>query len=66
VYIARQDRAADYRRQAADARAMATWISPADPKHQLLEVARHLEALAELEEREARKVAPVQDPRQER
>jgi hypothetical protein len=45
---------------------MATWISPADPKHQLLEVARHLEALAELEEREARKVAPVQDPRQER
>jgi predicted esterase YcpF (UPF0227 family) len=65
LYIARQDRAADYRRQAQEARAMANWMSPDDTKHQLLGVARHLEALADLEEREARKAAPGRNPKQE-
>jgi hypothetical protein len=66
LYIARQDRAADYRRQAQEARAMAHWMSLNNTKHQqLLGVAKHLEALADLEEREARKVAPVQSPKLE-
>jgi hypothetical protein len=61
MYVPRQDRAADYRRQAEEARAMAKWISLNDTKHQLLEVAaKHLEALAEIEEREARKVDALQ------
>ncbi|MXQ12410.1 hypothetical protein [Microvirga makkahensis] len=62
LYIARQDRATDYRRQAQEARAMANWMSPDDIKHQLLGVAKHLEALADLEERHARKVAPARSP----
>jgi hypothetical protein len=42
---------------------MAQWISLNDTKHQLLEVAaKHLEALAEIEEREARKVDALQAP----
>jgi hypothetical protein len=65
VYVPRQDRAADYRRQAKEARAMAKWISLNDTKHHLLEVAaKHLEALAEIEEREARKVALIQSPQE--
>ena len=65
MYIARQDRAADYRRQAQEARAMANWMSPDDTKHQLVGVAKHLDALADLEEREARKVALVRSPKLE-
>jgi hypothetical protein len=56
VYIARQDRAADYRRQAEEARAMAQLISLNDAKDQLLEIAKHLEMMADLKEREARKL----------
>jgi len=45
---------------------MAHWMSLNNTKHQqLLGVAKHLEALADLEEREARKVAPVQSPKLE-
>jgi hypothetical protein len=39
---------------------MANWISLNNVKEQLLELAHHLEALAEIEEREVRKVAPIQ------
>jgi hypothetical protein len=35
-------------------------MSLADIKQQLLETARHLDALAEIEERKARRIAPVQ------
>jgi hypothetical protein len=55
VYTTRQDRAADYRRQAEEARSAATMVSLSDAKHQLLEIAHLLEELAEIEEHEARK-----------
>jgi hypothetical protein len=66
VYVPRFERAADYRRQAEDARGMANWISLDNAKQQLLAVARHLEAMAEIEEREARKTTSIQNPRPER
>ena len=59
MYITRQDRAADYRRQAEEARSAATMVSLNDAKHQLLEIAHLLEELAGIEECEARKVAPL-------
>jgi predicted MarR family transcription regulator len=62
LYVPRQDHVADYRRQAQDARAMASWISPNEANHQLLEVARHLEAMAEIEERAAREAASTMSP----
>ena len=51
--------AADYRRQAEEARSAATMVSLSDAKHQLLEIAHLFEELAEIEEPEARKVAPL-------
>jgi len=56
LYIARQDRAADYRRQAEEARVMAKWPSLNESKGLLLEIAEHLDEMAKLEEREARKL----------
>jgi len=56
LYIARQDRAADYRRQAEEARVMAKWPSLNESEGLLLEIAEHLDDLAKLEEREAKKV----------
>jgi hypothetical protein len=44
-------------------REMARQISLRDAREQLLKTARQLEALAEIEEREAGKVAPIQSPR---
>ncbi|WP_165820073.1 hypothetical protein [Microvirga sp. KLBC 81] len=44
---------------------MANWISLNDAKRQLLDVAWHLEAMAELEERGAHKTTPMQNPQPE-
>ena len=44
-------KAADYRQQAKEIRALAAQISLLDTRRQLLETARHLEALAVDEER---------------
>ncbi len=52
-----------YRRQAKEARDVAKWISMLDVKQQLFETAQHLEALAEIEEQEARKIVPVETPK---
>jgi hypothetical protein len=41
-------------------REAAVWISLRDAREQLLEAAEQLEALAETEEREVGKVAPIQ------
>jgi hypothetical protein len=49
-------KAADYRRQAKEIRAVAAQISLLDTRRQLLDTARHLEALAVDEER--REAAP--------
>lgn len=57
------DKAKDYRRQAQEARHTARWISLRDVRHQLLETARHLEALAEIEEQEALKITPLEMPK---
>jgi hypothetical protein len=48
----RSSKAADYRRQAKEIRTLAAQISLMDARHQLLETARHLEALAGDEEPE--------------
>jgi hypothetical protein len=66
VYVPRFERAADYRRQAQDARAIANWITLNDARQQLVALSQHLEALAEIEEREARKTVPIQNPRPDR
>ncbi|KLK90854.1 hypothetical protein AA309_23320 [Microvirga vignae] len=65
MFVPPLDKAAEYRRQANDARATAKWISLLDVKHQLLEMARHLDVLAEIEEQKARQTAPIQTPKPE-
>ncbi len=57
MFISRLDKAAEYRRQAQQARAVAAWISLNDVRQQLLETARHLEVLAEEEETGAREAS---------
>jgi hypothetical protein len=52
----RSSKAADYRRQAKEIRTLAAQISLMDARHQPLETARHLEALAGDEE--PREAAP--------
>jgi hypothetical protein len=54
--VTQLNRAAEYRRQAQQARAVAAWISLQDVRQQLLETARDLEVLAEGEERRAREM----------
>ena len=56
--VDRLDKAAEYRRQAREARAMAEWIRLNEAKHQYLELARHLEARAEIEEQAAQETVP--------
>ncbi|WP_262299682.1 hypothetical protein [Microvirga sesbaniae] len=46
------DKAADYRRQAQETRAVAKWLSLNDDRQRLLDDANRLEALAETEERQ--------------
>jgi hypothetical protein len=58
------DQAADYRRRAEEARTMARLISLTDTKTHLLEAARHLEVLAQIEEEKVRQVAPIETPKQ--
>ena len=58
MLVTQLNRAAEYRRQAQQARAVAAWISLQDVRQQLLETARHLETLAEDEERRAREMMP--------
>ena len=53
MFISRLNKAAEYRQQAQQARAVAAWISINETRQQLLETARHLEMLAEDEERRA-------------
>ena len=55
MYVARQDRASDYHRQAEEARSTADMVSLSEAKHQLLEIAHLLEELAEVEEHEERR-----------
>ncbi len=65
MHIPRYDKAAEYRRRAAEARALAQQLSLRDAREQLYRMAEHCEALAEAEEREARKVAPIRKPKPE-
>ncbi len=60
MLISRLDRAAEYRRQAQQARAVAAWISLKDVRAQLLATARRLEILAEAEERLVQEASPAQ------
>jgi hypothetical protein len=62
MYSPRYDKAAEYRRQAREARTLASQISINDARSQLLETATHLEALAEEEERKTRKGASIGGP----
>ena len=55
-------KAAEYRLRAQRTRETAEWFLFEDVRHQLFEAARHLEALAEQEERRARKMASRPDP----
>lgn len=59
----RLHKAKEYRRQAQQARDVAQWMSLLDAKQQLLETARHLEMLAEIEEQEARRIVPTEMPK---
>ncbi|WP_147707809.1 hypothetical protein [Microvirga massiliensis] len=65
MHIPRYDKAAEYRRRAAEARAAAQQISLREARAQLRRMAEHYEALAKAEEHEARKVAPIQRPKPE-
>ena len=65
VHIPRYDKAAEYRRRAAEARALAQQISLRDTREQLYKMVDHYETLAQAEEREARKVAPIRTPKPE-
>jgi hypothetical protein len=65
VHIPRYDKAAEYRRRATEARAAAQQISLREARAQLHSMAEHYEALAEAEEHEARKVAPIRMPKPE-
>ena len=60
MLVSRLNRAAEHRRQAQEARAVAAWISLKDVREQLLATARDLEALADEEERLVQEVSPVQ------
>ncbi len=60
MLVSRLNRAAEHRRQAQEARAVAAWISLKDVREQLLATARDLEALADEEERLVQEVSPAQ------
>jgi hypothetical protein len=59
------DKAAEYRQQAESIRAIARQISLNEPKNQLLDTAKHLEMLAEEEERKAQQAAFHSEPKPE-
>jgi hypothetical protein len=61
-----RDRSALYRQHAERLRTIAQQTGLAQTKLLLLKVVLHLEERAEAEEREAQKVATVQEPRQDR
>ena len=58
----RHNMATGFRRQAAAIRAVANSISLNDVKQKLFESAKHLDALAEEEERKAQSASPVLGP----
>jgi hypothetical protein len=60
----RKNKAAQFRQQAAEIRTIAPQISILETRFQLLDAAKHLETLAEKEERRAREagVTPAPDP----
>ena len=60
MLVSRVNKAAEYRRHAQEARTVAAWISLKDVREQLLATARHLEMLAEEEERLAQEARPDQ------
>ncbi len=60
MLVSRLNKAAEYRRHAQEARTVAAWISLKDVREQLLATARHLETLAEEEERLAQEAGPAQ------
>jgi hypothetical protein len=63
MFVDRLDKPAEYRRQAQETRTVAKWISLTDVKRQLLELAKDLEARAEMEEREPQKAVRLEpDP----
>lgn len=61
----RPNKAAEYRQQAEQIRTVARQISLNTTKNQLLDAARHLEVLAEEEERKARQSASPTEPKPE-
>ncbi len=63
--VSHSTKAALYRQHAARLRAIAQQTALAQTKLLLLKAVLHLEERAEDEERKARKVASVQDPRQD-
>ncbi len=60
MLVSQLNKAAEYRRHAQEARTVAAWISLKDVREQLLATARHLETLAEEEERLVQEASPVQ------
>jgi dihydroorotase-like cyclic amidohydrolase len=57
------DKAASYRQIAQQIRKAVLRISLHGSREQLLEAAKHLDVLANIEEHKAGKVAPIQSPR---
>ena len=63
MYIHQRDKVAHYRRRAEEVRALAEQTLLQDVKYQLLQAAKHFEALAEIGVQEARATGPFQKPR---
>jgi hypothetical protein len=61
----RPDKAAEYRQEAESIRAVARQVSLNETRNQLLDAARHLEVLAEEEERKARQIDSHSEPKPE-
>jgi hypothetical protein len=59
------DKAAEYREQAEKIRTLARQMSLSDTKSQLLDAARHLDVLAEEEERKAQQATSRSKPKLE-
>ncbi len=65
MQIPNHDKATEYRRRAQEARDDAAWMSIISTREHLLETARHLEILAEAEERQAQRMDVTEAPKPE-
>ncbi|MCB8822866.1 hypothetical protein LJD17_20255 [Microvirga rosea] len=63
MYSPRYDKAAEYRRLAEESRTLARQISINDARRQLLETAKHLELLAQEEERRMQMAGSKPEPK---